>query len=152
MNTARELPEGDVMLFCSHCQRQTQHSATFTDTPKDYPLYECVVCDGGRVKQKETVARKPPYNEKIQLHMYHHDRTGSLKLHRTLNRTQGWTSELGGGYTPEQAEQIASALNCKVEVIAYSDPKNANQYIPTERQDELEMENLKASVSEGKLL
>ena len=95
------------------------------------------------------MARKPPYNEKIELHMYHHNRTGSLKLHRTLNRTQGWTSELGGGYTLAAAEQIAELLNCEVEVVAYTDPNNENKHTPIAWQDELAKENAKDSRKEN---
>ena len=51
MNKARELPKGDMMLFCGDCQRRTQHTAVSTDTPTDFPVYECVVCDGGRINQ-----------------------------------------------------------------------------------------------------
>ena len=39
------LPEGDTLLFCPHCKRQTQHTETET-LPGGYPLLECVICDG----------------------------------------------------------------------------------------------------------
>ena len=43
-----ELPEGDEMLYCPHCGKRTQHTATIT-LPGGYPLLECVICDGGRI-------------------------------------------------------------------------------------------------------
>jgi len=43
-----ELPDGDIMLYCQHCLKQTQHTETET-LPGGYPLYECVICDGGRI-------------------------------------------------------------------------------------------------------
>lgn len=42
------LPKGDSMLYCEHCNRQTQHTETET-LPGGYPLLECVICDGGRI-------------------------------------------------------------------------------------------------------
>ena len=45
---AAELPKGDIMLHCQHCKRQTQHTETET-LPGGYPLFECVICDGGRI-------------------------------------------------------------------------------------------------------
>ena len=47
-NTDDAFPDGDVMLYCSHCDRQTQHTETET-LPGGYPLLECVICDGGRI-------------------------------------------------------------------------------------------------------
>lgn len=44
-----ELPAGDIMLYCQHCHRQTQHTETQT-LPGGYPLLECVICDGGRIQ------------------------------------------------------------------------------------------------------
>ena len=45
---APELPDGDAMLHCQHCKRQTQHTET-ERLPGGYPLFECVICDGGRI-------------------------------------------------------------------------------------------------------
>jgi len=44
-----ELPDGDVMLHCQYCEKRTQHTET-EKLPGGYPLYECVICDGGRIK------------------------------------------------------------------------------------------------------
>ena len=43
-----ELPDGDIILFCRHCEKRTQHTQTITRRG-GYPLYECVICDGGRI-------------------------------------------------------------------------------------------------------
>ena len=49
VNAAEEpRPDGDVLLYCEHCKRQTQHTETLT-LPGGYPLMECVSCDGGRI-------------------------------------------------------------------------------------------------------
>ena len=88
---------------------------------------------------------KPEYprNQKVALHLYHHERSGTIKLHRLHNATQSNISTLGEGYTPAEAEAVATLLNCEVEVIRCSAQNNDNNYLPTERQDELALENMK---------
>lgn len=46
--TEEPLPDGDVMLYCSHCDLRTQHTET-DKLPGGYPLLGCVICDGGRI-------------------------------------------------------------------------------------------------------
>lgn len=87
------------------------------------------------------MARQIPYNAKITLHLYHHERSGTIKLRRNHNETQGSIQTLGEGYTLEQAQAVASLLNCKVEVLKPNHWQNDNRYIPIERQDELALEN-----------
>ena len=61
---AELLPEGDIWLYCEHCRRSTQHTQTET-LPGGAPLFECAICDGGRISMTELLYEPIPDQCKV---------------------------------------------------------------------------------------